>query len=58
VTDRPGILVTDGYQRKSLACVRALSRAGFRVGVAERNRFAAALMSRHAAVRWTYEFPG
>jgi len=44
----PGVLVTDGMQRKSLAAVRALGRAGMRVVAASRSGFAASLFSRHA----------
>ncbi|MEK7466457.1 MAG: ATP-grasp domain-containing protein [Planctomycetota bacterium] len=43
----PGILVTDGYWRKSLAAVRALGRSGHRVVVGEKTHFSPALFSRH-----------
>jgi len=49
------VLVTDGYWRKSLAAVRALSGAGLKVGIGERTVFAPALFSRHA--HWKYVYP-
>ena len=48
-------LVTDGYWRKSLAVVRALSRGGLKVGVGERTFLSPALFSRYA--RWKYVYP-
>ncbi|MBI2919587.1 MAG: ATP-grasp domain-containing protein [Planctomycetes bacterium] len=67
-----GILVTDGYWRKTLAAVRALGRAGELVVVGERTHFSPALFSRHARAvvypspesrpeefaRWLREGPG
>jgi predicted ATP-grasp superfamily ATP-dependent carboligase len=43
-----GVLITDGYWRKTLAAVRALGSAGERVVVGEKTRFSPALFSRHA----------
>lgn len=48
----PGVLVTDGMQRKSLASVRALGEAGIRVVAAEWTPLAAALFSRYASRAW------
>ncbi|MHC4777196.1 MAG: carboxylate--amine ligase [Planctomycetota bacterium] len=48
----PGVLVTDGMQRKSLAAVRALGTSGIRVVAAEWTPFAAALFSRYASRAW------
>jgi predicted ATP-grasp superfamily ATP-dependent carboligase len=49
------VLVTDGFWRKSLAVVRALSRSGLKAGVGERTLLAPALFSKHA--RWRYIYP-
>lgn len=46
------VLVTDGEERSSLATVRSLGRAGYRVGVAARTRRPLAGASRHAAGGW------
>ncbi len=48
------VFVTDGFQRKTLAAVRALGRAGRTVGVGEVTRWAPALSSRHARKSWVY----
>lgn len=49
------VLVTDGFWRKSLAVVRALSQAGLKVGVGERTALAPALFSKYAY--WKYLYP-
>jgi len=43
------VLVTDGQQRKSLAAVRALGRAGHRVLVCDETRLSLSRASRHCA---------
>lgn len=48
-------LVTDGFWRKSLAVVRALSKVGLKVGVGERTFLAPALFSKYA--NWRYIYP-
>lgn len=52
------VLVTDGQQRKALATVRSLHRAGYRVHVAEDMALATALFSRYAVARAVYPSPG
>ena len=49
------VLVTDGFWRKSLAVVRALSKSGLKVGVGERTILAPALFSKYA--HWRYIYP-
>jgi predicted ATP-grasp superfamily ATP-dependent carboligase len=44
----PGVLITDGYWRKTLAAVRALGRSGERVVVGEKTHFSPALFSKYA----------
>ena len=51
------VLVTDGYWRKSLACVRALGRAGINVVCGEATPFATALFSRYVRKRAVYPHP-
>lgn len=43
-----GVLLTDGYWRKTLAAVRSLGAAGETVVVGEKTHFSPALFSRHA----------
>jgi len=54
---RGRVLVTDGMQRKALAAVRGLHRAGFEVIVGESTRFAPALFSRRAHAWFVYPPP-
>jgi predicted ATP-grasp superfamily ATP-dependent carboligase len=49
------VLVTDGFWRKSLAVVRALSKSGLKVAVGERTILATALFSKYAT--WRYIYP-
>jgi predicted ATP-grasp superfamily ATP-dependent carboligase len=48
------VFVTDGFQRKTLAAVRALGRGGYSVGVGEVTRWAPSLSSRYAREAWVY----
>lgn len=48
------VLVTDGFWRKSLAIVRALSKSGLKVGVGERTFLAPTLFSKYASSRYIY----
>lgn len=49
------VFITDGFWRKSLAAVRALSKSGLKVGVGERTILAPALFSKY--VDWRYIYP-
>lgn len=51
------VLVTDGQQRKALAAVRSLGRAGYRPQVAEDMWLATTFFSRFAAGRAVYPSP-
>jgi len=51
------VFVTDAFQRKSLAAVRALGRAGLRVGAGEVTHWAPALRSREIREAWVYPDP-
>ncbi len=53
----PAVLVTDGFQRKTYAAVRALAAAGRRVVVGESTRWAPALHSRWAWRRFLHPSP-
>jgi predicted ATP-grasp superfamily ATP-dependent carboligase len=48
------VLVTDGYWRKSLAVIRALSQEGLKVDVGERTILSTALFSNSAHKRYIY----
>ena len=54
---RPWVIVTDGMQRKTLAAVRGLSEAGFRVAAGETSLLASALFSRRCRFRFRYTHP-
>jgi predicted ATP-grasp superfamily ATP-dependent carboligase len=58
---RPRVFVSDGSYPHGLAAVRALGKAGYRVGVGERARVAApavvAFWSRHCETRFVYPDP-
>lgn len=49
------VFITDGFWRKSLAVVRALSKSGLKVSVGERTILAPALFSKY--VDWRYIYP-
>ncbi|MBI2899252.1 MAG: ATP-grasp domain-containing protein [Planctomycetes bacterium] len=51
------VFVTDAFQRKSLAAVRALGRAGLRVAAGEVTRWSPALWSRYVREAWVYPDP-
>lgn len=54
---RADVVLTDGFQRKTLAAVRGLGNAGIRVAVGEIHPLASSLFSRHARETFTYPSP-
>ncbi len=54
---RCNVLVLDGDENQAVACVRDLSRAGFRVAVGDIFSMPKAALSRHAARRLRYRSP-
>lgn len=53
----PSVLVTDGEERSSLAAVRSLGRAGYRVGVTEERANSLAGVSNFATRTWKVPSP-